>query len=97
MDGQGAVVSFAWGVAEDMGGVEVPALVHGVGIGSFSCCLELLKCLGSFEIEKLILDPCGKVPVEFTLKHNIIPSGVGSMLRELNQILVNVVILLHLE
>ena len=35
--------------------------------------LELLKCLGSFEIEKLILDPFSKAPVEFTIKCNIIP------------------------
>ena len=49
------------------------------------------------EIEELILDPFGRPPIEFTIEHNIVPTDVSGVLRELNHILINVMILLHFK
>ena len=59
--------------------------------------LELLKGSGSFQIEELVLDSFSKTTIKFTIKCNVVPSSIGGMLGELNQILIDVVVLLHFE
>ena len=59
--------------------------------------LELLEGLGSFQIEELVLDSFSKAMIRFTVKCNVVPSGIGSVLGELNQIFIDVVVLLHFE
>ena len=59
--------------------------------------LELLKGSESFQIEELVLDSFSKTTIKLTIKCNIIPSSIGSVLREFNQIFIDVVVLLHFE
>ena len=46
--------------------------------------LELLKGSGSFQIEELVLDSFSKTMIKSTVKCNIVPPSIGSVLRELN-------------
>ena len=59
--------------------------------------LELLEGSGLFQVKELVLDPFSKTTVKFTIQCNIIPSSIGGVLREFNQVFVDVVVFLHFE
>ena len=58
---------------------------------------ELVEGYGPFHVEKHVLDALRQSAIEFTVEGGVIPPRESSMLIEFNQVLIDVVVLLHLR
>ena len=68
-----------------------------MSIASQSVNLELLEHLGVIQRQELVLDALSKSSIELTIKSHIIPPCVGRMFGELNRVLVDMLMVIHLE
>src|SRR5882724_4241319 len=68
-----------------------------MSVASQSINLELLEHLGAIQPQELVLDALSKSSIELTIKSRIIPPCVGHMFRELNHVLVDMWMVVHLE
>src|SRR5882724_8432824 len=85
----------------------LPVLTRGCGllalalpitsVASQSVHLELLERLRVIQRQELVLDVLFKSSIELTIKSRIIPPCVGRMFVELNHVLVDMLIVIHLE
>src|SRR5882724_436767 len=59
--------------------------------------LELLEHLGEIQRQELVLDVLSKSPIKLIIKRCIIPPCVGHVFGELNHVLVDMLMVVHLE
>jgi len=68
-----------------------------MSVTSQSVDLELLERLGAIQQQELVLDVLSKSWIELTIKSHIIPPCVGRMFGEPNHVLVDMLMVIHLE
>src|SRR5882724_6961109 len=66
-------------------------------VTSQSVDLELLEHLGVIQRQELVLDALSQSAIELTIKSRIVPPCVGRVFGELNHVLVDMLMVVHLE